>query len=144
MTQMIPALVWDSVNQRIELSSQPATTLTRLRTAIVISLFTDARAEASEVPADNQNRGYWGDLFLAESMGSKLWTLQREKLTQPTLNRSRDYIQQAVQWLIDNGDLLAVNITVERQGTQRLAYQLDCQLANDTWEKIVMEQEYGI
>ena len=56
-----------------------------LYTAVVISLFTDARARAEdELPPEldgEDRRGYWGDGLEGESVGSRLWLLAREKDT---------------------------------------------------------------
>lgn len=84
-----------------------------LQTAILISLFTDARANDDEVPAeDTSRRGWWGDLFQAapgDQVGSKLWLLKREKRTLETLNRAEEYSKEALQWMIDDGVAAAVD-----------------------------------
>lgn len=121
--------------------------LTWLNSAITISLFTDARADNDDVlPDDSQDkRGYWGDMDLdsGESLGSKLWLLQREKITQQTLNKMQSYILEALQWLIDEDHLLAVQVTVERDtessvngDPNRVNFLLDCQLPNGDWVSI--------
>lgn len=142
----ILAIIWDANNQRLDVAPQPNTQLTELTTAIAISLFTDARVNDDELPDGEENRGYWGDMHLpsGQSLGSKLWLLNREKITINTINKARDYITEATQWMIDAGDLLAIEITVERQGIDRLAYQLNCQLINDDWQQIIMEQTYAV
>jgi phage gp46-like protein len=145
MSQIL-VLIWDSNNQRLDVVPQPATQLTKLTTAIAISLFTDASVNDDELPNGEKNRGYWGDMHLpsGQSLGSKLWLLGRSKITTNTINKARNYITEAVQWMIDAGDLLAIKVTVERNGLDRLAYQLNCQLNNGTWEQIIMEQTYAI
>lgn len=145
MSQIL-AIIWDSEAQRFDTAPRPSTQLTKLTTAIAISLFTDASVNDDELPDGEENRGYWGDMHLpsGQSLGSKLWLLNRAKITTETINKARNYITEAVQWMIDGGDLLAIEITVERQGFDRLAYQLNCQLTNGTWEKITMEQTYAV
>lgn len=122
--------------------------LTWLNNAISISLFTDARASDDDLlPDDSQDkRGYWGDMDLADnqSLGSKLWLLSRSKITQDTLNAMHDYLTQAVQWMVDEGHLLAIDIKVERdsatqQGAgdpNRVNFRLDCQLDNGDWVSV--------
>ena len=78
-----------------------------LTNAIVISLFTDARV-------DNQ-RGWWGNDFNQNEerqveMGSRLWTLARSKQLADVLDDAQAYAEQAVQWLIDDGHALAIDM----------------------------------
>ena len=78
-----------------------------LTNAIVISLFTDARV-------DNQ-RGWWGNDFNQNEerqveMGSRLWTLARSKQLADVLDDAQAYAEQAVQWLIDDGHALAIDV----------------------------------
>ena len=78
-----------------------------LTNAIVISLFTDARV-------DNQ-RGWWGNDFNQNEerqveMGSHLWTLARSKQLADVLDDAQAYAEQALQWLIDDGHALAIDV----------------------------------
>lgn len=131
----------------LTLTDQAATPLARLRNAVLISLFTDARAPADQVPDGMDNRGFWADMDLpnGESLGSTLWTLQREKITTQLLTRLRDLATSALAWMIDEGQLQAVNVTVERYGLDGVAWQIDCQLPDNTWQTITAEQTgYGV
>ena len=96
-----------------------------LGTAVIISLFTDARASDDDpIPNANNDQGYidkrgwWGDLANPEvegdQIGSKLWLLERAKTTQENLNKAEDYALQALQWLIDDGIAKEVTVTAER------------------------------
>lgn len=86
-----------------------------LRTAILISLFSDARAAADEpLPtAGGDRRGWWGDAFSApgNGLGSKLWLLARSKITPQVIARARDHARAALAWLIEDG--VAKSIEVE-------------------------------
>ena len=71
--------LWLTVNGKRTCASAPLDPLTR---AVVISLFTWRRAE----PDDNADvpMGWWGDTWPAvqnDRYGSRLWLLQRSKLT---------------------------------------------------------------
>lgn len=81
-----------------------------LRTAVIISLFTDRRAEADdEIPdGSDDRRGWW-----AGPIGSRLWLLARTKETPDTLARARAYAIEALQWLIDDGVATTVDVTAE-------------------------------
>lgn len=104
-----------------------------LRTAVLISLFTDARAPAgAELPEDGDDRrGWWGDDFAASdqfsgetraenALGSTLWLLRRSKITPATLMRAKQAAQDALGWLIRDGIASTIAVEVEAQG-QRLA-----------------------
>lgn len=91
-------------------------------TAIIISLFSDRRAEPDdELPVGHDDRrGWWGDAMpLANAdaaegdrIGSRLWLLKREKQTQETLNRARGYIEEALAWTIADGVFASLDVTV--------------------------------
>ena len=77
-----------------------------LDTAIIVSLFTDARVREDELPPGHTwRRGWWGDGVDDEPdiTGSKLWLLRREKATQEVLVRARGYIREALAWMLRDG-----------------------------------------
>ena len=86
-----------------------------LQTAVLISLFTDAQADSDDVVPDGSGdvRGWWGDTGADYPIGSKLWLLSRAKQTQETLNLAQDYIQDALQWLIDDGVAASIDVVTE-------------------------------
>jgi phage gp46-like protein len=97
-----------------------------LETAIIVSIFSDRRADDEDELPDLQNddrRGWWGDLTLKETntgpdkIGSRLWLLERAKTTPETVTLAKFYIEEALQWLIDDGVAIKVEVEVERQGT---------------------------
>jgi len=92
-----------------------------VRTAVVISLFSDARITAEEKPDEKSAlRGWWGDMFPdveRDKIGSRLWLLSRSKQTTDTLNRAKEYCQEALKWLTDDG--IAEAVTVETEFVSR-------------------------
>lgn len=75
-------------------------------TAVIISLFTDARIIEEQLPQGQTNRrGWWGDLFsvAADKIGSRFWLLTREKKTTEVLRRYEDYTREALNWMIEDG-----------------------------------------
>lgn len=89
----------------IEMSDSDIASEAALETAVIISLFTDKRVDGE--------RGFFGDSLENDSWGSKIWTLQREKLTDQTKKKLEDYAKESLQWLID--DKIAKKITVESE-----------------------------
>ncbi|HAY4364021.1 TPA: phage tail protein, partial [Escherichia coli] len=93
--------LWLTVNGKRTCASAPLDPLTR---AVVISLFTWRRAE----PDDNADvpMGWWGDTWPAvqnDRYGSRLWLLQRSKLTNQLVQTVRGYIRECLQWMTDDG-----------------------------------------
>lgn len=99
---------------------------TDLQTAVLISLFTDRLAEPDDVlpEAEAPRRGWWGDALAARDggavgaagvgrIGSRLWLLSREKMLPETINRAREYTQEALAWLVTQG--VARRVTVQAQ-----------------------------
>lgn len=103
-----------------------------LETAVIISLFTDRRAEdTDELPVGSPDRrGWWGDAFPAspaDRVGSRLWLLGRDKQTPDVLLRAEEYARQALQWLLDDriAERVVVTAEVTRPGWLGLAIQID-------------------
>lgn len=93
-----------------------------LRSA-VISLFTWRRAHPDDPVDDEERYGWWGDTFPSVSddrIGSRLWQLRRVKLTARTQQDAEFYAREALQWLIDDGHVLSVDILIERAEINRL------------------------
>ena len=88
-----------------------------LETAVLLSLFSDQRAGETELPPGHLNkRGWWGDLFpetTGDRIGSKLWTISRDKASPETSAIAEVRAKQALQWLIDDGVASSVNISAE-------------------------------
>lgn len=89
--------------------------------AVVVSLFSWRRSEPDDgVPIPNR-QGWWGDTFAenpGDKIGSRLWLLQREKLTDEVLRRAEHYARESLLWLVEDGFLKSITVTAERQGTQ--------------------------
>lgn len=90
-----------------------------LKTAVILSLFTDRRAEDDDVPPSgdpNDRRGWWADQFSeveGDRIGSRLWLLDRGKLTNETRLRAEQYIREALAWMIEDKVASAIDVTVE-------------------------------
>ena len=95
-----------------------------LESAIIISLFTDRRAAADDVIPDGtaNRRGWWADAYAAidgDQIGSRLWLLFREKDTVEVVVRAREYVQEALAWLLDDG--VASQVIVETGWVDRVS-----------------------
>jgi len=76
-----------------------------IETAVIICLMTDARADATELPAGVENRGWAGDTFDLQNgeraLGSKLWLLRRRSLDDgEVVLLAKAYAELSLQTLI--------------------------------------------
>lgn len=115
------ALAWNPEQQKGDFSLMGADLAPEegLQTAIVVSLFTDRRADKDDLPANSPDdrRGWWGDAFAdipGDRIGSKLWLLAREKTEASALSRAREYAEEALAWLVEDGVVERVEVTAER------------------------------
>lgn len=84
-----------------------------LDTAILLTLFTDARADDSEVQEAINRRGWWGNAFspfVDSNVGSKIWLLANDTPTSDTKALATSYARQACQFLIDGGYVDNLNV----------------------------------
>lgn len=123
-----------------------------LETAVALSLFSDARALPDDLlPAGEADpRGWWGDMappteIAAEGdrFGSRLWLLAREKQTQETLNRAREYAGEALAWLIDDGIASRVTVVASWARTGVLALEISVDLVAGALADYHFEQSLG-
>ncbi|AMA03781.1 phage GP46 family protein [Enterobacter asburiae] len=130
------------VNGLLKESTDPLDLLTR---AVVISLFSWRRAESDDRTQDPY--GWWGDTWPTvqnDRIGSRLYLLKRRKLTNKTPQDAREYMQQALAWMTEDGVAARVDVTAERTGIDTLAagitiYQRDGTIHNITFDDIWSE-----
>ncbi|WP_345815254.1 phage GP46 family protein [Paraburkholderia sp. PREW-6R] len=93
----------------------------QLHSAVIIQLLTEARAPADSPFLDNpeDRRGWWGDVYSPFPVGSLLWTLYRQPLTDQVIEAAGGYARDAMQHLVDQGAAARQECTVtadKRQG----------------------------
>lgn len=75
-----------------------------LKSAVLISLFSDARApEAAPIEDGADLRGWWGDLERSRELGSLLWTESRSKVTTADVEAHRSAAAASLDWLVEDG-----------------------------------------
>lgn len=78
-------------------------------TAILMSIFCERRASASEVPQSHRRRGWIGNESTPGfEIGSKLWLFEQSRITGTILRGIESAVLNGLQWLIDDG--YAINI----------------------------------
>lgn len=105
--------VWDVQNARGDWQLSGAALLAGddLATAVLNSFFSERLAEADDIIPDGtkNRRGWWGD----PKLGSRLWLLERSKLTKDTARQAQNYGAESLQWLIDDGVIVGARITAQ-------------------------------
>ena len=90
-----------------------------LETAVLISLFSDARVDKADLPGGGDRKGWWGDSFLDdddESLGSKLWLLETRKNTAESERLARAWAEEALAWMVADGVASRVEVQTNRSG----------------------------
>ena len=122
----------DNTMLDLKLASDPATgvydleiarngdlaTVNDLSTAILTSLFTDARADPEQVVVPELRRGWVGDEE-GFRLGSKLWLTEPAKATQQTMNIAAGFAREALQWLLDKDIAIAIDVEGEITGPRQ-------------------------
>ncbi|WP_413052130.1 phage GP46 family protein [Pseudomonas bubulae] len=93
-----------------------------LASAVLISIFTDRQASADDVLPDggDDRRGWWGDQDQDVPIGSRLWLLDRSRLSQDVANTVQVHLTEALKWLIDDGVAAGVSVTARISGQSQL------------------------
>lgn len=107
--------------QQIKLGLDSAQPLVR---SVMVSLFTWRRANPDDDLPGDLRMGWWGDTFAPianDRIGSRLWLLSRAKLLPETAALAKEYAEEALQWLIEDGVAARVDVRTERQGLSTLA-----------------------
>lgn len=113
------ALTWSSITADLSLIDSDLASDLGLETAVLLSLFTDRRAEDDDPPPsgdDNDRRGWWADQFATvegDRLGSRLWLLDRSKRTDEVRRRGEEYARESLAWMIEDHVAEAVDVVTE-------------------------------
>jgi phage gp46-like protein len=103
-------------------------------TSIFASLYSDGRADASQIAPPENGRRWNGDANTTLEVylfGSKLWLLDQERLTQPTVNKARDYAQASLQWIIDLGFATRIDVRAKRNFNSQIELNIEIYVERD-------------
>lgn len=114
------AMIWEGEDRAADLQLVDGDLAAEdgLRTAVILSLFTDRRARPDDIlpEADADRRGWWGDVAAAspdDQIGSRLWLLSREKRRPEVVARAREYAEEALAWLVRDSVARSVKVEAE-------------------------------
>jgi phage gp46-like protein len=112
-----------------------------LETASLISLFSDKRVSFDELPqGQNERRGWWADLVSEpedDEIGSKLWTIDREKTLESTAIKLESILADAFEWLLEDG--LAASVSVDSTVVDREEILGSVQILKPSGENIPLK-----
>jgi phage gp46-like protein len=113
---------------------------------INVSLFSDRRANESEMQQPEKRRGWEGDEFLNLNdylIGSKLWLLEQSRNTIENRNKAVQIVQEALDWFVQVGYCERVEVSGRRILPSELEITSDFYVQNNliksftfnVWEK---------
>ena len=109
-------LEWTSTSMDAAIEDDDIAIDPGLRTAVLLSLMLDRRAEDDDVlPSDDgDRRGWWADELAAvegDLVGSRLWLLDRSKRREDIVRRADEMVREALAWMLE--DRVAASLDVE-------------------------------
>jgi phage gp46-like protein len=112
-----------------------------LKSAVIVSLYTDRRADADDAIPDgtDDRRGWWAE----PQIGSRLWLLAREKETADVLARAQEYAREALAWLVEDGAAAAVEVSAAWVRRGVLGLTVTIRLADRTQFADVFNVDFG-
>lgn len=86
-------------------------------TAILMSIFCERRAGASEVPESERRRGWIGNESTPGfEIGSKLWLYYQARVTRSILSGLESVVRDGLQWMVDDGIMQSFEVAAELRG----------------------------
>ncbi len=113
---MDAGLIWKEMGADLAIEDLALVRDDGLKTAVILSLFCDRRAEEDDVLPNNtgDRRGWWADTYSEiedDKLGSRLWLLSREKQLPSVLARAKEYAKEALEWMVEDG--VAEDVIIE-------------------------------
>ncbi len=118
----------------LSLTNADLTTDSGLRAAVMVSLFTDRRAENDDAdPFQGDRRGWWADTYADQAgdlIGSRLWLLARAKRTPDTLRRVTEAAESCLAWLVEDGAATSVAVDAQWSDSGACEYRVEILLSD--------------
>ena len=97
-----------------------------LETAVLISLFTDARENDEKLLPGNADYkgGWWATETLPSEYGSRLWLLRRSKNINEVTALAEQYVREALNWMILNEVAASIEVTATIAGSKILLLEI--------------------
>jgi len=138
----------------LEITSTGLSIDSSLQSAVIISLFTDRRADDDDkLPSINNNgvlppdkKGWVGDILddKGRLIGSRLWLLDREKQTEETRLRAIEYAEEALQWILDDGRAVDIKIYAGWGDLGRMDMKIEIYLIDGSTYSLEILKDSGV
>lgn len=92
----------------------------RVKESVLISLFSWRKSRPDDGVPVPFRRGWWADSLAEKRIGSRLWLLEREKVTEAVLRRAETYALEALEWLKEDGIVADVSVSAVRASMDRV------------------------
>lgn len=122
---------------KLDALTAPISTEDGLKHAVLQSIYNHAISTHNDRARmrNDERGGCWSDAHV-DNVGSRDWTLGREKLTEQTIQRARKFYTDALQWLLDKNHVKDIEITVKKVDPNRM--QRDIKITLLSGEKVVI------
>ncbi len=111
----------------------PSSSKDGLTHAVLQSVFNQGEAtqnDRARMQSDERGGG-WMEAFINE-VGSRDWTLKREKVTEQTLGRAKRFLEEALTWLVDDKHVKAVTVEVFKVSATTIGRTVTLTLIDDS------------
>lgn len=128
---------------------------TGFETAILTSLLLHRRADPEDIlpygykgkngGLSDDRQGWVGDVLDGKGrlVGSKLWLLDQELATAETRQRAIEYVRQALQWTLDDGHVVKIDMDSAWNNQTRLDLDVALHLTNGNVFSLRVNYETG-
>ncbi|MCW4444015.1 phage GP46 family protein [Vibrio splendidus] len=87
---------------------------------------------------DSDERGGTWSSDVLNIVGSRDWTLKRDKVTTQTITLAKRFYQSALQWLIDDGHAKKVDVTTWEEAPNVMGRNVTITLTNGTQFEVAL------
>lgn len=98
----------------IVVGEQDFGTVDGLETSIAVLLFTDARADESQINDPSRRRGWVGNILRDTDLGGMLWLMSQTRNTQDSRNRISIWARKSLQPLIDQNIASQIIVNIDK------------------------------
>lgn len=106
-----------------------------LETTIAVLLFTDARADDSEVTGAEKRRGWVGNILRSVELGGMLWLASQVRNTQHMQNFIKRWAEDSLKPLISDGFATGVLVAVIQDGVRGIKLNIEVTVKNGIVKK---------
>ena len=117
--------------------TSPITTREGLTHAVLQSIHNQAESTKNDqVRMDVMDRGGCWSQALLDIVGSRDWTLKREKLTPQTISLAKRFYEESLAWLVSGGHAKSVQVCVWEEKPNQMGRDVVITLSDDSKFKV--------